>query len=190
MVTKDSPLGISKSYLQGLIVKCSLIFISGILLTFLIFYFSTLHTYGSSYEESFKLLSQLRQELLIKSAILYAAASLLIIAGIIFITLLYSHRISGPMYRLGLFARRISAGDFSEQVFLRGKDEVQPLAVQLNALINRYRDIIAELRLKQKDLAGLCTKAGEKQGEALAETRRELAGKVKELEGLVENIRL
>jgi methyl-accepting chemotaxis protein len=190
MATQDSPQGISKSYQQGLIFKCSLIFIGGIVLTSLIFYFSTLHSFGSSYGESFKLLTQLRQELLIKSALLYSAASLLIIAGIILITLLYSHRISGPIYRLGLFARRISAGDLSEQVFLRGKDEVQLLAVQLNTVISRYRDIITELRQKQKDLADICNKAGEKQGEALVDARRELAGKVKELEDLVENIKL
>lgn len=190
MATKDAPQGISKSYLQGLIFKCSLIFSGGIVLTSLIFYFSTLHSSGSSYGESFKLLSQLRQELLVKSALLYSAASLLIIAGIIFITLLYSHRISGPIYRLGLFARRVSAGDLSEQVFLRGNDEVQLLAVQLNAVISRYKDNIAELRLKQKDLADICKKIGEKQGEALVDPRKGLAEKVRELEDLVGNIKL
>lgn len=191
MSNEKSTQGISKSYLYNLVLRCAIIFIAGIVLTAVVFFFSVHQQLGSSYRESFLILSQLQKEMLTRSLIIYSLAFLLISGGIIVITLLYSHRVVGPMYRLSMFAKKISSGDLSETVVLRGNDAIQPLADELNNLITDYRNSLDMLAVKTEEFKEEVSLAdAEKEDE---ERERQLAGllsKAKELEGIVEKIKL
>ncbi len=190
MEKKGLPSVISKSYRRSLLYKCSLIFVAGSLLSSLIFYLFNLQAYGSSYQESFKLLSNLQQELLTKSLLLYSITTFLMIIGIAVITLLYSHRIVGPLYRLSMFVKKISEGDLSETVVLRGTDEVQLLADQFNHLIISYRKMIHDLSIKHGELNKLVSTNKEGNEDSQENLLAVLTAKVKELEGVVEKIKL
>ncbi len=130
---------ISKSYLSGLILKCSLFFAGGLILTGAILYFSAHQPLGPTYQESFARLSQLKQEMLVKSITIYFLLTTLILAGVIFITLLYSHRVVGPLIGIKRVVRAITAGDLTQPVRLRQKDAIKPMAEALNSLMDSYK---------------------------------------------------
>ena len=178
------PQVISVSYLRNLIIKCSLIFTVGILLTTVIFFFSVHQQPGSSYQDTFRILSQAKEEILAKSVVIYAFAFVIIISGIGIITLLYSHRVVGPLRRISRVVEKISAGDFSEEITLRRNDAIQPLADELNDFMASYRQTLAELTVKvgeirEESVRPEATGAGD-----------QAAGGVKELEKIVGYIRL
>ena len=190
MISDGPPRGISVSYLRNLIIKCSLIFIGGILLTTVVFFLTVHQPPASSYQESFRVLSQLKQEILAKSIIIYAFAVILIVAGIVFITLMYSHRVVGPMRRISSIAGKISDGDFSETITLRGKDAIQPLADELNDFIAEYRGKVTALKSQVEDLIGDTSLNESAESGGGLGTTDQFAGKVKELEKIVDRIKL
>ena len=191
MKKDDLSLGVSKSYQRSLVLKCAFVFIVGVMLTTLIFFLSVHQKLGSSYQESFNILSHLRQEVFVQSILIYTSTLVLIAGGIILITLLYSHRVVGPMYRLGKVVSNISAGDFSGKVVLRKKDAIQPLAEELNNLLAEYRETINDITIKVKEFKELSENISNETDSAGPEDSfSNLAGKAKELEGIVEKIKL
>lgn len=79
------------------------------------------------------------------------------------ITVLLSHRVAGPAYRLVLSMRRILGGDYNFKVKLRKKDYLQDVAAQMNDLIDDLR--MREEKLKELDaeadrLRGMIASAG------------------------------
>ena len=132
--------GISKSYVWSLILRCFYVFIAGIGLTGIIFLISFQQTAGSSYSETFQLLSNIKQHIFLNTIIIYFIGFVFIVVGIILISLLYSHRIAGPVYRLTEFTKQISTGDFSNTVTLRANDTIKPLSGELNNLVSFYQN--------------------------------------------------
>ena len=130
---------ISKSYLSGLFLKCGLFFTGGLLLTGIILYFSAHQPLGPTYQESFTRLAQLKEEMLIKSIITYCLITALILAGVIFITVIYSHRVVGPLVGIKRVAKAVADGDLTQSIHIRRKDAIQPMAEALNALICSYK---------------------------------------------------
>lgn len=130
---------ISKSYLSGLFLKCGLFFTGGLLLTGIILYFSVHQPLGPTYQESFSRLAQLKEEMLIKSIVIYCLITALILAGVIFITVIYSHRVVGPLVGIKRVVKAIGAGDLTQTIHIRQKDAIQPMAAALNTLIGSYR---------------------------------------------------
>ena len=145
MENNNSIEGISTSYIWSLILKCFYVFIGGIGLTGIIFLISFQGTSGSSYSETFQLLSNIKQNIFLKTIIIYFTGFLFIVVGIILISLFYSHRIAGPVYRLTEFTKKISAGDLSSAVSLRQNDTVKPLSREMNNLVDTYKSSLQEL---------------------------------------------
>jgi len=130
---------IDKSYLSGLLLKCGLFFSGGLILTGVILYFSAHQPLGPSYQESFSRLAQLKEEMLIKSIIIYCLVTALALAGIVFVTVLYSHRVVGPLVGMKRVVKAIAGGDFTQAVHIRQKDAIQPMATALNTMIDTYK---------------------------------------------------
>lgn len=130
---------ISKSYLNGLFFKCGLFFTGGLLLTGVILYFSAHQPLGPSYQESFSRLAQLKDEMLIKSVIIYCLITTLVLSGVIFITVIYSHRVVGPLVGIKRVIKAMTNGDFTQTARLRQKDAIKPMAEALNTLIDSYK---------------------------------------------------
>lgn len=137
--------GISKSYIWSLILRCFYVFVAGIGLTGIIFLISFQQTAGSSYSETFQLLSNIKQHIFLKTIIIYFVGFVFIVVGIVLISLLHSHRIAGPVYRLTEFTKNLSAGDFSNTVTLRENDTIKPLSGELNNLVSFYQNVTNSL---------------------------------------------
>lgn len=143
---------ISKSYLSGLIIKCGLFFAGGLILTGIILYFSAQQPLGPSYQESFARLAQLKREMLIKSIIIYCTLMFLTIGGVLFITIIYSHRVVGPMVGLTRVIKLIAGGDLTTSAILRKKDAIKPIAEALNTMTNSYKEKIRHIQATTKEL--------------------------------------
>lgn len=146
---------ISKSYLTGLIIKCSLLFAGGLLLTGIILYFSSHQPLGPSYQESFARLAQLKHEMLVKSISIYCLFMILIISGVIFITVIYSHRVVGPLVGLTRIIKAIAAGDFTQVARMREKDAITLMADALNDMRDACLGKLQNITRKIDDLQTL-----------------------------------
>jgi methyl-accepting chemotaxis protein len=185
---------VSRSYSYKLVLRSALIILLGAAITVAILYFSMNRGPGGSYAESYNVIAGLRQEMLHKSLVIYASISCLIIIGIVVISLLYSHRIAGPLHRLEMAARRIAGGDFTERVKLRQEDVIHPMADDLNGLAAAYSDTVntleartAELRRAVSELSALPGAASERD---IRNAKNRISGKTNEIKDVLSAIRL
>ena len=167
---------ISRKYITSLIVKCSLLFAAGLILTGIILYYTSQQPLGPSYQETFARLSQLKEEMLIKSIIIYLSLTILIGVGVVFITVLYSHRVVGPLVSLTRASREIAAGDLGQPVKLRESDAIQPMATALNAMRDAYKQRIDLAAQQCKAMQALLKDAPEEKHDAVAEKARGIKG--------------
>ena len=130
---------ISKAYVSELILKCGLFFAGGLFLTGIILYLSAHQPLGPNYQDSFARLAQLKQEMLVKSIVIYCLLTALILAGVVFITVLYSHRVVGPLVGIKRVIKAVTDGDLTHPTRLREKDAIKPMAEALNLLIDTYK---------------------------------------------------
>lgn len=156
MVTgTDTTQVVSKAYMTRFIVKCGVLFTAGLLLTGILLFFSAHQPLGLTYQESFSRLAQLRHEMLLKSMLIYCILMVLIIAGVTFFSVLYSHRVVGPTVGLLRIIKLLAVGDFTSFAHLRTKDAIKPMADTLNTMITTYREKIAALQTNSRNMQRL-----------------------------------
>ncbi|MBF0560049.1 MAG: methyl-accepting chemotaxis protein [Nitrospirae bacterium] len=136
---------VERSSLYRFAVTCTIIFLSGVLLTSAVIWYYTYREPAASYLENYRMIAHLRSELVYTSIFIYAVTSLFIVAGTAVLSLVYSHRVAGPLYKLGMFVRKTALGDFTGHVTLRRNDVIHPLAEDINKLIDFYRSTIIKL---------------------------------------------
>lgn len=68
---------------------------------------------------------------------LVLATPLVAILGI-----LLSHRVAGPWFRMERFLTGVASGDLTSIITLRRKDDLIPLANKMNAVVERFRNMI------------------------------------------------
>ena len=127
------------------------------MLTACILYFSLPRGGGASYAESYKTISSLRQAIIYKALVIYATTSFFIIAGVLVISLLYSHKIAGPLHRMGMFARKAAEGDFTDTVRLREHDLLHPMAKDLNAIASAYKNTLLQVEIEINEIKNILT---------------------------------
>ena len=150
---------IDKSHLRLMVLKCALIFMAGLAGTAAIFWLMMHRQIGPTYGEGFRMLAELNRDILYKSLAIYGSTVLVTMVCIALITLLYSHRVAGPVYRLRQFAGCIGRGDVSGRVTLRQSDVVHQLAMEMNAMNATFRqtvtDVMKELDALEKEARSL-----------------------------------
>lgn len=181
---------INKSYFYRLAATCIVIIIVAAILAGALLYVSIYKESGSSYAESYSIITELRGELFHKSAYLYFTELLFIIIGITVISLLFSHRVAGPLYRLGVYARKIASGDLSGSVTLRQKDAIYPIADDMNNIMVMYKDVLEQLEDKTKEVRELSSTAGPSAEIAERDSLEKLSKKVYEMNGILSRIKL
>jgi len=73
---------------------------------------------------------------------------LLAIIQLVFLTIFFSHKIAGPVFRFELACKRVIDGDYKEKIYLRDGDKMKNLA----ALFNQMTELTRERLLKALDL--------------------------------------
>jgi nitrogen fixation/metabolism regulation signal transduction histidine kinase len=139
-----------------MILKFCVLAFAGTLLFCVAFYNSINRDIGSGYVQaldSMKLISNgLMQNYLFTQGAVIALVGLLVIL----FTLLMSHRIAGPLYRIELSLKAAGQGQLNQRIHLREKDEMINLAEQVNGMVlglnTKLTDIKSKHRLLERDL--------------------------------------
>jgi methyl-accepting chemotaxis protein len=181
------PETVKKSYSYRLTAKSLLIIIACALASTFIVFFSLYREPAKSYAENYVIIAELRRQLLNRAAVIYLVTSIFILIGVAVITLLYSHRVAGPLYRLGIFARTIAAGDLSGEVRLRQHDVIHPMADDLNGIVKKYRDILGQLEVMTGEMKGDASAA---HGEPAPYSPDRMLEKTEEMKELLSRIKL
>ena len=72
--------------------------------------------------------------------------SILIIIASIYVVLILSHRIAGPLYRLERVAEHVGNGDLSIRVGFRDKDALMPLKSSFQTMIDKLQHKVLKLQ--------------------------------------------
>ncbi len=167
--------------LFGLSIFC----ITGFVTTLAVLYFTMQQNIGPTYAIGIKMLTALRQDILYKALTIFGITFLFIIIGILILAMLYSHRITGPLYRLTQFVKKVTEGHLNERAGIRDTDVIHPVADELNELVSVYHNKFQEIKEEVKTLETLTAKMDT--GE---ETLSKIKKKAKEIRQLTEQFQL
>jgi len=68
-------------------------------------------------------------------------STLIILPFAVWLSIMLSHRIAGPWYRLEMSLKKLADGDLSHDISLRKNDELQSLALSLNIVMQNLREV-------------------------------------------------
>jgi len=94
---------------------------------------------GEGYVDVLSTVQGMERTLLERVAGIYAVMSIFIIGAVMLLHLFYSHRIAGPVYRLGRESEAIGQGRLTGTLRFRRKDSLTDLGDSLNQAATRYR---------------------------------------------------
>jgi len=81
---------------------------------------------------------------------------LLVLVNVIIIfivSIMYSHQIAGPAYKLEKCIQRIASGDLTFEIHLRKNDNLKELAAAINNMLGKFRDTLTNAKTLSDDIA-------------------------------------
>lgn len=135
----------------GLSILC----IAGLVGTLTILYLTMQQDIGPTYAIGIKMLASVRHDIFLRTAIVFGVTFFFAAAGILTLSMLYSHRIAGPLYHLTQFTKKVTAGDLRKRVTLREKDVVHPVAEELNEMVAMYQEKLLTITEEVENLRQL-----------------------------------
>lgn len=81
---------------------------------------------------------------------------LLVLVNVIIVfivSIMYSHQIAGPAYKLEKSIQRIANGDLTFEIHLRKNDNLKELASAINQMLGNFRDTIASAKTLSDDIS-------------------------------------
>jgi len=143
---------IGKGYLTRLLLFIFCIFIIGSSVSALYLYLDIYKPLSSHYSAVLSIITEIRDSLLIKSIKITAIFYLLILAGIVILGIIYSHRIAGPLYRIKLSAKSIGEGRLDTNIKFRRNDTIHSFANVFNEMTENYNDMVTMLNSEIQQL--------------------------------------
>lgn len=143
---------IEKGFLRNFLFILLMIFITGTALSALVLYLSVHKPLDTHYSAIISIATGIRESIVatsIKTGIVFLV---LIAAGAGLLTLLYTHRIAGPLYRIRQCTKSISEGRLDTEIRLRRKDAVTAFADSVNGMTQFYREKVSALSEELKNL--------------------------------------
>ncbi|MCL4873520.1 HAMP domain-containing protein [bacterium] len=162
-----------------------------------LFVFSLSRGVGDSYGQAVFTLYELKVKALpLVFASSYTVALLgVATAAVAAVSILYSHRIAGPVFRLARNMERIGSGDLTVQTRLRGNDQLVALAEDLNSMVRSVNhaaraaaDAVEALERSEQELLELLEKGGPLTAEA-GSAIREIRENVKRLQQALSGVK-
>lgn len=143
---------VKREFQLGFILKfCLLVLIGVIISTCLLLLFSQ-DTLTSSFQQSRLIIRN--TALVILPLVIYTnliTLGLITLATIV-VTLFISHKLAGPLFRFEKELRVIGEGDFTKDIRLRKKDQMMPIAEDLNRMTARLREKVLAIRTGVSEL--------------------------------------
>ena len=185
---------IQKKFQSRMIFKFCMLTFMGTALFCAIFYTSLNRDIGRSYVQALDGMRFLNNGMVGNFMLSEAAVIFLMGIVVVIFTMLMSHRIAGPLWRIEHTAQLVGDGDLSQEIKLRENDEVKTLADQMNKMIRglkgRVGDISAahvQLEMEIARLRQLSETGGHSSEESLAiarqilDTSKTLLGRLNEI---------
>lgn len=72
---------------------------------------------------------------------------------IFIVSIMYSHQIAGPAYKLEKSLQRIAAGDLTFEIHLRRHDNLKEVASAINHMLAEFRETLASAKMLSEDVA-------------------------------------
>lgn len=91
----------------------------------------------------------------------FALGILFVIIQVVFLTVFFSHRLAGPVYRFEHFCKKIIDGDYRERITLRKGDEMRELADRLNEMAEATHHrikVLSDKSSSQEEKETICEK--------------------------------
>jgi len=172
----------------------SLILILAFSISTAFFYYSTNKELGETYKQKIYTIAQFKTVVIKDTLLIFIPPVIVATIFIIITTILYTHRIVGPLVRIRAITKQISKGDLDIFIKLRKKDEIKPIAEALNNLVLRYKekghrlsDILEEI---YKDASEMYQFIEKGDYEATEDKRKEILKKTGEVKNILSGIRL
>ncbi len=143
---------IEKKFQSHFIIKfCSLV-VLGSLATGIILYLlssgSTTVTFQNLHA-TVKTTSDFFLPLLIQTIVV---STIVVSIATIFLTLFISHKIAGPLYRFKKELVKVESGDLKGDFRIRKNDQLQDVALGVNAMLKRLNEVISDLKKQSQIL--------------------------------------
>jgi len=173
-----------------------LITITAVSMASLLFYFLTYRELSHDYGEAFFTLQSVKRAIfpLLFASIQSIALLTVVSIAIAVLSLFFSHKIAGPLYRFEKSLEAIGAGDLTHISRLRTGDQIQELVTTINvsasSMKQRIKDIqdaLARFKTLEEELNKMVDKGfHEKEIEAVAD---KLRYELNEIKRLLQNIK-
>ena len=100
----------------------------------------------SDYLRTFSSNKEFKKNLLNSLLWVFGIGVLLVIIQIVLLTIYFSHKVAGPVYRFEKVCHNMIEGNYKDQIHLRRGDEMQNLATLLNEVIRVTRERLLALK--------------------------------------------
>ena len=152
---------------------CLILFVSQLLSGLIFFYFS-----NQEITASFQMFHiKARNFLDFLWPVVFASVLISAIVGFL-ASLFFPKPIAGGLYRIEEDLKKASTGDLTVQIKLRGGDQVEPVASQINHLLADHRDRVGMAQQALSDLDALCESDSRLDIDALAAVRKQLSASI------------
>lgn len=164
---------IEKGFLKKFILLVLAVFIAGSIISSGYFLIQTHILLNTHYGAVLSIITEYKNTLVANSFTINLLFFILIIIGVAILGVIYSHKISGPLYRIKLYAKKIGEGELNTPVGLREGDMIHPFADSVNQFSNSYntrlKDLASETVKLKKAAAELAsiTEEGKERDDAL-----------------------
>jgi len=169
-------------------LRFCILVILGVVGTGILFYLLSFRKLGTGYGDAVHTIYNLKRVVL---PTLFASLESILLLGIVTLiiaamSLFFSHKIAGPLFRISKDLDTIAAGDLTVETRLRAKDQIAELARIVNGLTKRLNWTVKETgRAHASVEAGTAhlqtILAGDPSAEALREAAEKLRGDVERL---------
>jgi len=151
---------IKREFQRDFIMKFCLVVLAGAFMSGAIIYCMSMSTSTTSFENLRLVIRSTADYIL--PAVLLSGIVVIIVTGIaaVFITLMASHKIVGPLYRIEQDIKQFASGNLAQEFNLRQGDEVKPIAEALNSMAHCLRDEVGSLKAAVAELESAAASAG------------------------------
>lgn len=143
---------IDKPFQRRFIIKFCLIAVAAMLLASLILYFLSKDTTTATYRYHHLSLNETAQAILPAMVFTNIIVLVGLIAATILVTLYVSHKIGGPLYRVGSILEEIGQGNLNLQIEFRERDQLKDLVPQINDMTQNLNKMVRRIQDEVSDL--------------------------------------
>ena len=177
---------LTDNYLRNFLVLLLLVILVGTAISTATLYFNIHEPLDTHYSAVISIITDIKESLIIRTLKINLSFVVLIAAGVGLLSLLYTHRIAGPLFRIKACAKTIAEGRLDTVIKLRQKDAISSFAEAINRMTgsysNRAEGLTSELQDLKRALAEYQSSANEgKESETAVKRINEIDKKIQEL---------